>query len=325
MTHSLQTPVAFLVFNRPEQTARVFAEIARARPKQLLIVADGPRADRLGEAQRCAQVREVVSRVDWPCDVRTNFSDTNLGCRRRVASGLDWVFDQVEATIVLEDDCLPDPTLFRFMDEMLAGYRDDARIMMVTGTNPLGRWKDERQSYHLSYCGSIWGWGSWRRAWKHYDVDMRLWRDDEARQRVRDVFAEPELYESRLATYEKVARGEVDTWDMQWSFARIINSGLSVVPAVNLISNIGFGADATHTIDPEARLANLPSAALSLPLTHPRVVAADDAADAWTLQNVFGIESRAADQRRDGPRRKRRGIRYRLRRMLQGITGRGAR
>src|SRR5688572_12906720 len=124
MTHSLATPVAFFVFNRPEPTARVFVEIARARPKQLLIVADGPRTDRPGEAEHCACVREIVSRVDWDCDVRTNYSDTNLGCKRRVSSGLDWVFDQTEAAIVLEDDCLPDPTLFRFFDETLARYRD---------------------------------------------------------------------------------------------------------------------------------------------------------------------------------------------------------
>jgi len=275
MTHPLHAPVAFIVFNRPEQTARVFAEIARAQPKQLLIVADGPRADRAGEVERCAQVRDIVSHVDWPCDVRTNFSNTNLGCRRRVSSGLDWVFDHVPEAIVLEDDCLPDPTLFRFMDEMLARYRDDERIMMVTGTNPMDRWKDERQRYHFWYCGSIWGWASWRGAWRHSDVDMRPWNDDEARQRVRDVFAEPELYEPRLAAYDKVARGEIDTWDMQWSFARIVNSGLSVVPSVNLVSNIGFGEGATHTRSAGSPIANLPTTPMTFPLRFHDYVAVD--------------------------------------------------
>lgn len=266
MAQPLQTPVAFIVFNRPDPTARVFAEIARARPRQLLIIADGPRADRPGEAERCAAVREIVSSVNWDCDVRLEASETNLGCRRRVSSGLDWVFEQAEEAIVLEDDCLPDPTFFRFAAEMLARYRDDERVMMITGTNALGSWKADRQSCHFSYCGAIWGWGSWRRAWRHYDVDMRRWADEEARQRVRDVFAEPELYEGRLATYDRVARGEIDTWDMQWSFVRIINSGLSVVPSVNLVSNIGFGGDATHTRGAGSPVANLPLTPMTFPI-----------------------------------------------------------
>lgn len=273
------TPVAFFVFNRPDHTARTFAAIAAARPSQLLIVGDGPRADRPGETDRCAQVREIVSRVDWDCDVRTNYSAENLGCKRRVSSGLDWLFEQAPEAIVLEDDCVPDPTLFRFFDETLARYRDDERVMMVTGTNPLGRWKDERQSYHFSYCGSIWGWASWRRAWRHYDVDMRLWNDEEARQRVRDVFAEPALYESRIAAYDKVARGEVDTWDMQWSFCRIINSGLSVVPSVNLVSNIGFGEGATHTRSANSPVASLPTTPVTFPLRFHDYVAVDRAYD----------------------------------------------
>lgn len=269
------TPVAFFVFNRPQPTARVFAEIARARPAILLIVADGPRADRPEEAERCQAVREIVSRVDWPCDVRTNLSDVNLGCKRRVSSGLNWVFEQVPEATILEDDCLPDPTLFRFFDEMLARYRDDDRVMMVTGFNPLGRWKAESQTYHFSYCGSIWGWGSWRRAWRFYDVDMRLWQEPERRQRVKDVFCEPELYEGRIAAYDAVAQGKVDTWDMQWSFARIVQSGLSIVPAVNLVSNVGFGPDATHTHKAQSPVADLPTSPMTFPIRFHDYLAVD--------------------------------------------------
>jgi len=275
MADSVQTPVALFVFNRPEPTARVFAEIARARPATLLIVADGPRADRAGEAERSRAVREIVARVDWPCDVRTNFADANLGCRRRVSSGLDWVFEQVPEAIILEDDCVPDATLFRFFDEMLARYRDDDRVMMVSGFNPLGRWKAEAQAYHFSYCGSIWGWGSWRRAWRFYDVNMQLWRDAEARQRVKDVFAEPELYEGRIAAYDAVARGKVDAWDMQWCFSRIIQSGLSVGPAVTLVSNVGFGEGATDAHAAASPVADLPTSPMTFPLSHHDCVAVD--------------------------------------------------
>lgn len=272
----MQTPVAFFIFNRPEQTVRVFNEIRRAKPRRLLIVADGPRANRAGEADACDLTRRLVlNRIDWDCDVQTNFSDVNLGCKRRVSSGLDWVFSQCPEAIILEDDCLPEPSLFAFFDEMLARYRDDERIMMVTGFNPLGQWKREQQSYHFSYCGSIWGWASWARAWAHYDVEMRRFADPDCQQRVREVFAEPELYEGRLKSYDAVHRGTVDTWDMQWSFSRIIREGLSVVPSVNLISNIGFGEGATHTHNARSPVASLRTHAIPRAMKHPSAVAAD--------------------------------------------------
>lgn len=276
----MRSPVAFFIFNRPEPTARVFAEIRRAKPSTLLIVADGPRRDRPGEADLCAQTRALVlDAIDWPCDVRTNLSDDNLGCRRRVSSGLDWAFSQCPEAILLEDDCLPDPSFFAFCDEMLARFRDDRRVMMITGFNPLGAWKDERQSYHFSYCGSIWGWASWARAWASYEVEMKRFEDPECRQRVCDVFAEAELYEGRLKSYQAVYEKKVDTWDMQWSFARIIESGLSVVPARNLIRNLGFGPDATHTRDPRSPVADLATSVLHFPLRHPPCVAVDRAYD----------------------------------------------
>src|SRR6267142_406558 len=136
----LKTPITFIIFNRPDTTARVFAEIARAKPPKLLIVADGPRVDRMGEAERCAQTRAVVERIDWNCEVLTNYSSVNLGCRNRVASGIDWVFEQVEESIILEDDCVPHPTFFRFCEELLERYRDDERVSQIGGANfQLGR------------------------------------------------------------------------------------------------------------------------------------------------------------------------------------------
>jgi hypothetical protein len=281
-------PVALFIFNRPEPTRRVFERIRAARPERLLVVADGPRADRPAEADACRAARDIAASVDWPCDVRTNYSDANLGCKRRVASGLDWVFQLCESAIILEDDCVPEPTLFRFFDEMLARYRDDARVMMVSGTNPLGEWKRDRHDYHFSYCGSIWNWASWRRAWRSYDVDMKLWADEDVRQRVRDVFAEPELYEGRVAAYDAVARGKVDTWDMQWSFARIIQSGLSVVPAVNLVRNVGFGPGATHTHKANAPAADLPTTPMTFPLREPRCVAVDREYDRQFTRKLSG-------------------------------------
>lgn len=274
MGNFLRSTVAMLVFNRPALTARVFERVRAARPRRLMVVCDGPRAGCDDDARAVAEVRRIVTQVDWDCELLTDFAEQNLGCRRRVASGLDWVFGHAPEAIILEDDCLPDPSFFAFCDELLERYRDDERVMMITGLNPVAPWQADRQSYHFSYCGAIWGWASWARAWQHYDVEMHAWDDPAARDRVRDVFAEPALYEPRIAAYDRVRRGEIDTWDMQWSFARAVQSGLSVVPAVNLIRNIGVGGDATHTQRPHP-MADLPTTPIEWPLRHPPFVAVD--------------------------------------------------
>jgi hypothetical protein len=274
MSRPARTPVALFVFNRPEPTRAVFERIAGARPPVLLIVADGPRAERVGEDERCGAARAIVDRVDWPCEVLKDFSPTNLGCRRRMSSGIDWVFGQVPQAVLLEDDCVPEPTFFGFADEMVERFAGNDRVMMVAGNNPLAPWKSSRSSYHFSHCTSIWGWATWRRAWAAYDVDMKAWTDPAARQRMATTLGE-ELYQRRVPIYDKTHRGLIDTWDFQWNFARFIRGGLTVVPSVNLVSNIGFGAGATHTHKATHPWANQPTAPMEFPLRHPQAVNAD--------------------------------------------------
>ena len=282
----LRTPVAFLIFNRPETTATVFAAIAKARPATLLVVADGPRASRHGEEELCAATRAVIDRVDWPCRVLTNFSDDNLGCRRRVSSGIDWVFSLVEEAIFLEDDCLPDPTFFPFCEQMLERYRDDPRVMHIGGTNFQGAARVSEESYYFSRHVHVWGWASWRRAWRHYDVGMSAWTWARATGRVADILTTPLERRAFTPLFDRVARGEIDTWDTQWTLACRVQNGLSIVPSRNLVSNIGFGGGATHTIDAGHPVATMPTFPLALPLTHPPYPLADSAADERTA-SVF--------------------------------------
>src|SRR5712692_5523584 len=150
MSTMLTTPVALIIFNRPETTARVFAEIAKARPSRLLLVADGPRLDHPEDVEKCTATRAIVEQVDWPCEVLTNFSEANLGCKMRPVSGINWVFENVEEAIILEDDCLPHPSFFPFCQELLERYRDDQRVMMIGGTNLLGEWRTGAQNYFFS-------------------------------------------------------------------------------------------------------------------------------------------------------------------------------
>lgn len=281
-----KTPVVFIIFNRPETTERVFAEIAKARPQKLLVIADGPRADRLEEAERCRAARAIIDKVDWDCEVLTNYSEVNLGCKRRISSGLDWVFDTVEEAIILEDDCLPDPTFFRFCEELLEKYRDDARIGIISGNNfQFGR-KRTGYSYYFSRYPHIWGWASWRRVWKNYDVEMKLWPE------IRDGKWLEDLLETKRSiwywkhTFDMVYKGRIDTWDYQLTFHCWTQNSLSIVPNVNLISNIGFGRDAVHT-KVKNRFAEMQTEAMGDPIIHPAFIVRDSRADRFVEDKMF--------------------------------------
>jgi hypothetical protein len=287
----LHTPVAFFVFNRPESTARVFAEIARARPRMLLVVADGPREDRSGEVERCRAARAVVERMDWDCEVLTRFADTNLGCKRRLSSGLDWVFDTVEQAIILEDDCLPHPSFFRFCAELLDWYRDDPRVAMIGGTSFQPPARRNAHSYHFSRYTHVWGWASWRRAWQHYDVAMNSWPYVAREGRIPDdLVTDTRAAEYWRKIFDSVHRGEIDTWDYQWLYACWLQGALSVIPGVNLVSNIGFGPEATHT-GGWSPYAAMPRREMRFPLRHPPQVVRDAAADRYTQEMVFGTSN----------------------------------
>jgi hypothetical protein len=266
----VRTAVAFVVFNRPDLTQRVFAAIAAVQPAKLLVIADGPRADRAGEAGRVAHVRSIIARVDWECDVRTNYSDTNLGCKRRLSSGLDWVFHQVPECIVLEDDCLPDPSFFQFCDDMLERYRDVRRVFQINGTNFQKGAQGIADSYYFSRQSHVWGWASWSNRWlSHYDVAVSAWPRVRDEGSLEDVVGGKQEAKYWGAILESLYRGEIDTWDYQWAFACMLNDAAIVTPTVNLISNIGFGDDATHTNVADHPLADLPRAAMQFPLRHP--------------------------------------------------------
>ncbi|CAN5788860.1 hemolytic protein HlpA [soil metagenome] len=267
MTQPLRTPVAFVIFNRPDTTRRVFDAIARARPSRLLVVADGPRETRPDDAAKVAATRAIIDQVDWDCEVLTNYSTDNLGCRRRVASGIDWVFEQVEEAIVLEDDCLPHPSFFRFCEELLDRFRDDDRVSAVGGANyhPGVRLNDD--SYYFSKYPYIWGWASWRDRWKGtFDVDMAAW--PRVRDRAADVLGDAREGAHWARVFDEVHAGRIDTWDVQWAFACMLAGRSAAIPNVNLITNIGFGADATHTVQ-STSAANLETEAMPFPLRHP--------------------------------------------------------
>ncbi len=275
----MKTAVALCIFNRPETTARVFAAITAAQPPVLLVVADGPRANRPGEAEKCAAARAIIEQVNWPCEVRTNFAATNLGVKHRMASGVTWVFEQVEEAIILEDDILPDPTFFRFCEELLERYRDDERVGYIGGHNVLFGKRTNPYSYYFTYNLNEWGWASWRRAWQYYDVEMKLWGVIGDQGQI-PSYLRTELHPRNARRWNDLSyRGEMtDKWDNQWGFACRAQSMLAITPSVPLIKNLGLGADATTTTI-TYKLDELGAEEMQFPLAHPPYVLHDVIAD----------------------------------------------
>lgn len=266
----LKTPVAFLIFNRPKNTQRVFNAIRKAKPAKLLVVADGHRLDRPGEAEKCAAARAVIDGLDWNCEVLTNYATVNMGCRDRVASGLDWVFERVESAIILEDDCLPDPSFFSFCETLLERYERHPQVMGICGSNFLSTWKSHAQSYHYSYYFNCWGWATWRRAWQKYDLGIKSWSKPEVKEQIASFIDNEAQFHSYSRAFDRNYLGKLNTWDFAFAFACLSHQGFLVNSAVNLISNLGFGEDATHTTaNSDNIVANLPRYTARFPLKAP--------------------------------------------------------
>jgi hypothetical protein len=277
----LTTPVVFLIFNRPDLTARVFRAIAEVRPARLLIVADGPRFPE--EAVACARARSVVDRIDWQCEVKTNYTEQNMGCNQRVSTGLDWAFSQVEEAIILEDDCLPDLTFFRYCQEVLTLYRNEPRVMHIAGTNLVPRSRAQH-SFLFSRLVPIWGWATWRRAWKHYDIDMKLWPQYIKSE---DLEYFGSARDNVHRSFDKLYNNEVDAWGGRWAFACVVQNGLSVLPKTNLVRNLGFRPDATHTVSAHWS-SSVPVKGLRFPLKVPWDMSPDRAFDEYHLRLQSG-------------------------------------
>ena len=288
---SLSTPVAFIIFNRPDTAERVFEAIRQAKPQQLLVVADGPRIDRPDEVEKCAATRAVIDRVDWECEVLTNYSDINLGCKRRFSSGIDWVFSLVEEAIILEDDCVPAASFFQFCQTLLEKYRYDDRIMHIGGTNLQFGQRRTPYSYYFSKYAGVWGWASWRRAWQKHDIDLKSWEEFKESKAIRSIHTNPYEQKYWLERLDLVHQGKIDPWDYQWNYSCWSQGGLAIVPEVNLITNIGFRPDATNTKH-DSPLSALQLSEI-LQIEHPRFVFAHRDADEYVFDYLFGGKAMA--------------------------------
>jgi hypothetical protein len=306
-------PILVIAFNRTDTLARVIEALAPLAPGRMYVAADGPREDRAGEAGRCDEVRRMLTALPWRCDIRTRFLDANAGCAHGVTGAVSWFFEQEPAGVILEDDCVPDPSFLPYCAEMLARHAGNDRVMSVLGTRLAPANPRQASSYSYSRFFSAWGWASWRRAWKRYELALGDWRSKcrVAGQPVPGLSAASNRGWSRKLD-EVAASGRPHTWDYQWSFAHFRHDGLAVLPGSNLVSNIGAGPGATHLGRGSVWL-ELPRTPLRLPLVHPERIEPDAAADLhreiwhlnhrpwllrkwWQFRNRHGIGS--VDSRR---------------------------
>lgn len=243
-----QTPVLFIIFNRPGTTRLVFNQIKKIKPKKLFVAADGPRPGVLNDKANCSETREIINQIDWDCQIFTLFRDENLGCGKAVSSAINWFFENVEDGIILEDDCLPDESFFAFCSLMLDKYRFDKQVMMISGTNFLF---NKARSFSLFFTNCdyyfsrnylIWGWATWKRAWNLYDFELVDWKmqRDVRIDKLHKIFKNRCVENYWIENFDKVINKKVDTWDYQWCYCCIFNGGLSLNPKLNLVSNIGL-------------------------------------------------------------------------------------
>jgi hypothetical protein len=293
LNYKVQSPVLLLIFNRPDVTFRVFDQIKKAKPKKLYIAADGPRNGNIMDNELCKEARSVINKIDWECELKTHFRDDNKGCKIAVSSAISWFFDQEEEGIILEDDCLPANSFFYFCDAMLYKYRVDTRISTITGTNLQSGNKRGQASYYFSQFSNIWGWATWKRFWKNYDPFLAKYKEEDVITQLPKIFNDMFLREIWLEIFRKIKLNKIDTWDYQLQFLTFFENGLCVTPNVNLISNIGFREDATHTNNPQhhAHHANLPTAEIT-EILHPLFFLPEKDADYFFLKKEFYLEEK---------------------------------
>lgn len=293
--YQTKSAVLFVIFNRPDTTNRVFEQIRAARPARLYVAADAPRPNNATDELLCKQTRAIIDRIDWDCELKTLFNETNRGCRQGVSAAVTWFFDNEEDGIILEDDCLPSNSFFKFCDNLLEKYRDDTRIRHITGCNlQLGK-KWGEFSYYFSNRVHIWGWASWRRVWNDYDLHLSKYHEPEIRERLQNVYQDPLVVESWLNIFKDVKAGKVNSWAYPLDFINFFNNGLVIIPNENLISNIGFGGGATNTLSAESVYANLPVAEID-EITDPVFILPEKRADLTIINRDFKIEEQRRKQ-----------------------------
>jgi len=284
-------PVLFLIFNRPDTTLEVFNAIKKVKPTRLYVAADGPRLNKPGEYEICEATRSVVQLIDWECELKTLFRESNLGCKEAVSEAISWFFQNEEMGIILEDDCLPIESFFFYCRELLIKYKSDERVMHIGGLHFLSPSQTPDYSYYFSQYPHIWGWATWRRAWNHYDRQMGEL----------ESFLEVKL--NKCFTSEKQRRhlsehlnltksGRINTWDYQWFYSVLNSDGLAITSTKNMVINLGFSNQSTHVFLKDSYREGYLDVGMPFPMIHPETTTVEFRLDYLEFRNVYSRDVR---------------------------------
>jgi hypothetical protein len=284
----LDTPILFLVFNRLETTQRVFEKIKSVKPRFLYIASDGARVNKNNESFVVSEVRSwLLENIDWNCEVKTLFREVNLGCGLAVSSAIDWFFKNEEMGIIIEDDCLVDESFFWFAEELLIKYQDNYTITSICSSNTIEYSGNNNESYFFSKYSLIWGWATWRRAWDNYDLSISSWPKLKETRWLNSVDKSYMFQFYWTHVFDTCYNKEVNTWDFQWNFSSFLNGGLSIIPNVNLVRNIGIGVNQTHKVD--SHYSTFVENKISFPLIHPKVSELNQFSDELLKKKIFSF------------------------------------
>lgn len=284
--NELNTPLVLIIFNRPDKARRLLEIIEQVKPKSVYIIADGPRSDIKDDEKLCHASREVFNSITWKCDVLKRYADSNLGLRKNISSGLTWVFSKEESAIILEDDCVPTNSFFPFCETLLNKYNNDSRIMAISGNNFQAGKKRSEDSYYFSKYFHCWGWATWKRAWEYYDDYLSIWEDIKDTEILNSFWQSKNEKKYWTSVYEKLSKNQINSWAYRWAFSIFVQHGLCIIPNVNLVTNVGFGDDATNTKE-QSRFFNMERFEIDFPLKHPKGMIRNFVADEFTQKTVF--------------------------------------
>jgi len=272
--NNFKTPILFLIFNRPDTTQIVFNEIKKIKPSKLYVAADGPRQDNENDKINCLEVRNIIEQqIDWDCEVKKLFREKNLGCKIAVSSAINWFFENEEMGIILEDDCLPDKSFFYFCEELLNKYKNDERVMMISGLNYFNNKLEIEESYFFANYPIIWGWASWRRAWEKYKINMDNWEEFYRKDYLNYIYNNKRFVKFVQSLFDATIKNIIDTWDIQWYYSILINNGLCIIPKYNLVMNIGVTG--THVTE-KSKVHYMPIKEIDIHnIIHPKLVLLD--------------------------------------------------
>jgi len=288
----MNSNVLFIIFNKINETKEVFNQIKKQKPTRFFIAADGPRPTKEGEREKCKYIRQwVLDNIDWECEVKTLFREQNVGCGRGPSEAISWFFEHVSEGIILEDDCLPNETFFKFCAELLEKYRDNPTISIISGNNfqevqPMAI----EESYYYSIFPSSNGWATWKRSWEGFELTISNWNSVDKKALRKYLFKEKKYAQWWIDFFDQMAVAVYeDAWDIQFHYYCMIRHQLAIIPKANLVKNIGYGPDATHSKDPTSYFANVPTYVIQFPLRHPAAFTRNYQADVFIQENLFGV------------------------------------